>query len=141
MCTSSNSPFPKAFVATVRKFAQKKKEKKRKPCHLFALFLCEFVMSARIFICKHSDLRFVGALLLLWKHPDLQFVVGFLVVVENLGLAIFGRIGVVVQKFGTCNLVRLLLLWKNWDLQFGQIAVVVEKLGLAICCRIVDIVV
>ncbi len=83
----------------------------------------------------------MGALLLLWKHPDLQFVVGFLVVVENLGLAIFGRIGVVVQKFGTCNLVRLLLLWKNWDLQFGQIAVVVEKLGLAICCRIVDIVV
>jgi len=124
MCTSSNSPFPKAFVATVRKFAQKKKEKKRKPCHLFALFLCEFVMSARIFICKHSDLRFVGALLLLWKHPDLQFVVGFLVVVENLGLAIFGRIGVVVQKFGTCNLVRIII-------------VVVEKLGLAIwsdCC-------
>jgi hypothetical protein len=66
----------------------------------------------------------VGALLLLWKHPDLQFVVGFLVVVEKLGLAIFGRIGVVVQKFGTCNLVRIII-------------VVVEKLGLAIwsdCC-------
>lgn len=74
----------------------------------------------------------MGALLLLWKHPDLKFVVGFLVVVEKSGLAIFGRIGVVVQKLGlaisshcfccgkigTCNLVRLVLLWKNWDLQF-----------------------
>jgi hypothetical protein len=129
----SNSPFPKAFDATLRKFAPKKTEKKRKPWHLFVLFLCEFVMSARIVACKHSDLRFVGALLLLWKHPDLQFVVGFLVVVQKLGLAIFGRIGVVVQKLGlaiwshyccccgkigTCNLVRLLLLWKIWDLQF-----------------------
>ncbi len=98
----------------------------------------------------------MGALLLLWKHPDLQFVVGFFVVVEKLGLAFFDRIGVVVQKFGTCNLVALLLLWKNWDLQFliglvllckiwdlqsGRIVVAVEKLGLVICCRIVDIVV
>jgi hypothetical protein len=86
-------------------------------------------MSARIVVCKHSDLRFVGALLLLlsWKHPDLQFLVGFLVVgvVETSGLAIFGRIGVVVQKFGT--------------LQFGRIVVVVEILGLAIwsdCCLV-----
>lgn len=43
----SNSPFPKAFDATLRKFAPKKTEKKRKPCHLFVLFLCEFVI--------HSD--------------------------------------------------------------------------------------
>jgi hypothetical protein len=49
--------------------------------------------------------------LLLWKNWDSQFLVG------------------------------LVLLCKNWDLQFGQIAVVVENLWLAICCRIVDIVV
>lgn len=40
----------------------------------------------------------------------------------------------------TCNLWSdFLLLWKNWNLQFGRIIVVVEILGLAIwsdcCCR------
>ncbi len=121
--------FQKLLSPKCENSPQKKKEKKSKPCHLFVLFWCEFVMSARIVVCKHSDLRFVGALLLLlsWKHPDLQFLVGFLVVgvVETSGLAIFGRIGVVVQKFGT--------------LQFGRIVVVVEILGLAIwsdCCLV-----